>query len=595
MDKRDTSTKQYSSIVLRITILFLAAVVSVNPVWARSSTEIGNDIVKKQQEIEENERKLAESAANKQRYEADVANLADGVPKLEAQIRQVEEELKALNLEISILEQEQSLKELEKERTQFAQNQTIKGSYMDWKSTSHDVRMFVDEAVEFSRIQQYQSAIAGNNKVSIENLTGELVKIEGQMSTLNNKKSDLETKTAEVQEQKRQLEQRLAQLRLGISYEAGNIGAIDGALKQGRQDLGFLTVEQRLAYERELLLQNQVPTNPGSGSAGSVSFLMRGRDAVQGHGVGLSQWGAHGMGQAGYQSDDIIKFYYTGVSIQSGFENRTVNVTGYGTMNIEDYAAGIAEIPDKACGNQDQVNSNPAKYTIDNPNTAWDCWPEETIKAKMIIARTYALFHSTVCTSAACQVFVGGNGKRWAVDETRGKVILYNGAFIDAVYSSDNNQGFGTADNDTIWQNFQGVGTPYPYLRSVNDNSVATHTYYTNKVCNTNGYSMSDIYDVLVYNSTSFYISGYRSLISNIINNLGGGVASISFERDASLRVKKVFITGTNGYTGQVGGYWFKQLWNEWVYNKNKVNTSNCQDLGSPRFDYLYSQTFFLN
>jgi len=35
-----------------------------------------------------------------------------------------------------------------------------------------------------------------------------------------------------------------------------------------------------------------------------------------GHNVGLSQWGAYAMGRLGYTYDEILKFYYTGITIQ---------------------------------------------------------------------------------------------------------------------------------------------------------------------------------------------------------------------------------------------------------------------------------------
>jgi stage II sporulation protein D len=35
-----------------------------------------------------------------------------------------------------------------------------------------------------------------------------------------------------------------------------------------------------------------------------------------GHGVGLSQWGMHDMAAAGYKYDEILKTYYTGISIE---------------------------------------------------------------------------------------------------------------------------------------------------------------------------------------------------------------------------------------------------------------------------------------
>ncbi len=35
-----------------------------------------------------------------------------------------------------------------------------------------------------------------------------------------------------------------------------------------------------------------------------------------GHGVGMCQWGAKGMAEAGFSSDAILKHYYTGISIE---------------------------------------------------------------------------------------------------------------------------------------------------------------------------------------------------------------------------------------------------------------------------------------
>jgi len=43
----------------------------------------------------------------------------------------------------------------------------------------------------------------------------------------------------------------------------------------------------------------------------SVLFTTEG----YGHGVGMSQWGANGMAQAGYKYTDILTHYYTGVEV----------------------------------------------------------------------------------------------------------------------------------------------------------------------------------------------------------------------------------------------------------------------------------------
>ena len=38
-----------------------------------------------------------------------------------------------------------------------------------------------------------------------------------------------------------------------------------------------------------------------------------------GHGLGMSQWGAYGMAEQGYNYQDILKYYYSGVSIAGDY------------------------------------------------------------------------------------------------------------------------------------------------------------------------------------------------------------------------------------------------------------------------------------
>ena len=54
-----------------------------------------------------------------------------------------------------------------------------------------------------------------------------------------------------------------------------------------------------------------VPTpNGGYGSGWTIT------GSGYGHNVGLSQWGAYAMGKQGFTYDEILKFYYTGITIE---------------------------------------------------------------------------------------------------------------------------------------------------------------------------------------------------------------------------------------------------------------------------------------
>jgi stage II sporulation protein D len=130
-------------------------------------------------------------------------------------------------------------------------------------------------------------------------------------------------------------------------------------------------------------------------------------------------------------------------------------------LNMQDYVAGIAEMPTR--------------------------WPLEALKAQAVAARTYAWFELKqgrwqrfgydVCATTSCQVFRGtkvvngsSTGKNWqqAVDETEGEVLVFEGEPILARYFSTS--GGRTWDNDVV---FPSEGA-FPYLIGTEDPDDAT-------------------------------------------------------------------------------------------------------------------------
>lgn len=109
-------------------------------------------------------------------------------------------------------------------------------------------------------------------------------------------------------------------------------------------------------------------------------------------------------------------------------------------------------------------------------------WPAAALRAQATAGRTYAFAkaaaygqHRAGCNcalyaSTADQVYVGyakeadAYGRRWvkAVNGTAGQVVTYQGAMIQAFYSSSS--GGYTENNENVWG-----GTPIPYLRGVCD------------------------------------------------------------------------------------------------------------------------------
>lgn len=356
-----------------------------------------------------------------------------------------------------------------------------------------------------------------------------------------------------------------------------------------------LTEEQRVAIlrEEELLRLNQGTlgntncSGDPNAPAGSLYFCGNGRDLAMGHGVGMSQYGAKGAADLGWSAAQILEFYYPGATLTSNVVSSEISVKYceddpaldpyqdgcndgrapvIERVSFDTYLAGLGEMPDS--------------------------WPIEARKAQLIAARTYAAKYTgngnpnyPICLTTYCQVsyFKNGDTSELSVAQaTSGQVMMYGGDFIEALYSADNNQGNGTADYDTRFQTLDGNATASrPYLTSVNDNQFANVSrMYWNYYCQsspcglwvwkTYAYTIADIESMLYHNGLGQWMIGI------------GGLSSIAFQRDASLRVKKVYLYGNNGDSRVIGGWWFKYFWNEWVAARGS-------------FDYIYSQTYYLN
>lgn len=107
------------------------------------------------------------------------------------------------------------------------------------------------------------------------------------------------------------------------------------------------------------------------------------------------------------------------------------------------------------------------------PREVSGSWPIEAQKAQAVAARNFAVnrvkLHGQhgfdVCATTHCQAYGGYSiehpTSRKAVDETKGKLITYNGKAIEAYYHS--NSGGQTEDSENIWTN------PIAYIRGVKD------------------------------------------------------------------------------------------------------------------------------
>ena len=156
----------------------------------------------------------------------------------------------------------------------------------------------------------------------------------------------------------------------------------------------------------------------------------------------------------------------------------------------------------------------------------------EALKAQAIVARTYTLRrteiggkhdNAVVCVdSSCCQGFqtpaeyISGGGTEellnrvyQAVDQTAGKVILYENQLIDATYFSCS--GGTTEDALAVW------GTDIPYLQATESPGEEQATYYVDTVT----FSASDFLNKLSLNADK------QVVIGKITYTTGGGIATI--------------------------------------------------------------------
>ena len=75
----------------------------------------------------------------------------------------------------------------------------------------------------------------------------------------------------------------------------------------GNRNLVFV---QEHAY---IITDDGVISSDGTGAVIGDSFTIVGRG--WGHNVGMSQYGAYAMAKQGYTYDQILKFYYTGITV----------------------------------------------------------------------------------------------------------------------------------------------------------------------------------------------------------------------------------------------------------------------------------------
>ena len=412
----------------------------------------------------------------------------------------------------------------------------MQGANLDFVQTSHVVKSY---AIKVKK-DKLDTILAQYNV-----LTTQKTQILSLKQQLNDENNNLDKK-------QKQLQEYLLKISNNIGSTSSQTQTLKSQLSSINSNLSFLDARHSQLLEQELQkMATQQQTQQTVIQSGQFFFLGRGRDLIDGHGMGMSQWGAYGEAlNYGWTYDQIVKFYYPSASLGDYKEPDKIVVDGKTNVPIsfESYLAGIGEVPND--------------------------WPSEAIKAQIVAARTYAMaaaykgsdgyFH--ICGSDQCQVYVGGTAKLSYVQATKGKVLLYNSLPITAYFTASIRGCSSTLG--TVWGS-----TNQPYIQTVKDDSYAYKDYTSpnpydpsgsyikpyNWQWRTNGYSLNQLSDIL---------SG--SISTNV-----GKLQSISTTKDICGRVAKIVLVGDLG-TKTLSGWDFRAIFNNIT----------------PFNDYVYSTEF---
>ncbi|MBI5448699.1 hypothetical protein HY948_00025 [Candidatus Gottesmanbacteria bacterium] len=263
------------------------------------------------------------------------------------------------------------------------------------------------------RDMAYQKSVTNEDKRSITH-TALSVK------DLENKKKTLESERAMLAYIKEETDKRAVSVRKLVgeasAYQSKLTGIIASLTAKQREILS----EKSGTFQTtvgDVPLADDPASRPDYDPGFSPAFAAFSFGAP--HFRGMSQYGAFGRAKQNQGYEQILKAYYgNGIEIKDHNPDAQIQVQGYGTYSLEEYAKRIYEMPG-----------------------SWgDEGGMEALKAQAIAARSYALARGgSICATEACQVFKpspkGGNWER-AVNDTRGKVIYTNGSPFSAWYAS---------------------------------------------------------------------------------------------------------------------------------------------------------------
>ncbi len=328
-----------------------------------------------------------------------------------------------------------------------------------------------------------------------------------------------------------------------------------------------------------------------SSTTGATAVVISGHG--WGHGIGLSQWGAEERAEAGWSHTRILSFYYPGTTLAVAPATRvrvllakrpSVQVGSEAPFAIRDATGALVRFPAGrySVGSDGRIGSRSLTFpAVASPGSAplrlggtgylgtlelaltgrqvrvvnaldledylvgvvsSECpgyWRADALRAQAVSSRSYAL--ANLRPADPFDLYPDDRSQNYhglqkrfasaaaAVSSTRGQVLQYRGAVVNALFSAAN--GGLTSVPDGIWSN----GTP-PYFAA-----------------------RPDAFDAKSPNTNWGPLEVSLGAVRDAFPQLPATITNVSVVRNAGQRVTGLTFTGADGSTVSIGGYAFQQ------------------------------------
>jgi len=484
---------------------------------------------------------LENARENENIFRAQLSELSEAREKAQSEVSSLDENIAGLDQKVLAMKAQERQFEKSSRKLNSQTKELARQLYMLLNKDAVLRAIFAADSFE-----TLMADLARQNIV-LEKKYDKIADLKKERDAVLDQKEEISADIDDLLAQKQNLQNKRSQISLKIKETENNLQAnqeLQAQLEEQFSSLENLTSEN----SREFIAWN-------TAAGDNVTFYGAGTE----HGLGMSQYGAKGYAEHGFDYKLILGHYYSGTKLEKidtrdllvrvkitkenpsagDYNGSLENVNGewINTLSLEDYLRGVVPV---------EVNHT---------------WPKEALKAQAVAARSYAITHLSngnwdMEDNTQYQVYLGKNYEAdetdRAVEETDGQVLTFAGEIISAYFHSTS--GGWTENNENVWG-----GKALPWLRGVASPFEEDSPYWN---WSTKTYSRQELSNILNADERT-YVGELKEI----------RIAA----RGVSGRVLAIHLVGSAGEK-EVTGATFKS-----VFNKN-----------TPDAEYLRSTLFGL-